>query len=105
MAALFVLFGLLLNVATATGAQLDRDPRAARLGNSEVVRTASSARLAGREDDGSDQGDALATLPPAPNIVSLAATSYPSGASRIAAAAARPLDPHFRYRARAPPAA
>ena len=30
VAALFVLFGLLLNVAGATGAQLDRDPRAAR---------------------------------------------------------------------------
>jgi hypothetical protein len=106
VAALFVLFGLLLNVAGATGAQLDRDPRAARLGNGEIVRTAPGARLASRiDDDGTDQDEVSASLPPEPRIAALAATLHPAGASDALAATARPLDPRSPYQARAPPAA
>lgn len=106
VAALFVLFGLLLNVAGATGAQLDRDPRAARLGNGEIVRTAAGPRLASRiDDDGGDESETLAALPPAPQIVALATAAYPSGASVAPAPAGQPLDPCFPYQARAPPAA
>lgn len=103
--ALFVLFGLLLNVATAAGA-LDRDPRSARLGSGEIVRTAANSRLASRvDDDGSDRDEVLASLPPAPQLVSLVAVSYPAGRSGTMSAAIRPVDSHSPYQARAPPAA
>lgn len=106
VAALFVLFGLLLNVATATGAQLDRDPSATRLGSGEMARTASGALLASRTDeDGVDRDDALAALPPTPKVVALDTSSYPSGASGASATLARTLEPFLHYRARAPPAA
>jgi hypothetical protein len=105
-AALFVLFGLLFNVATAAGAQLDRDPRAARLANSEIVRTVVGPRLASRnDDDGSGREDVGAALPPAPQLVALTADIHPAGAAPAPSATARPLDRPSSYRARAPPAA
>lgn len=104
-AALFVLFGLLLNVATASGA-LDRDPRAARLGSGEIVRTTTGARLASRTDeDGSDHDEIVGAIPPTPQIVALASVMHPAGLSSERSVALRPLDPSFAYRARAPPAA
>ena len=103
--ALFVLFGLLLNVAGGTG-QIDRDPRAARLGNGEIARTTSGPRLASRiDDDRADHEEIVASLPPEPRIVSLGAISYPAGSAEAPAPAPRPLDPLAYYRARAPPAA
>lgn len=105
VAALLVLFGLLLNVATAPGGQLDRDPRAARLGNSEVVRTAAGVRLASRSDDDGSSRDQVVALPPAPQPVVADARTYPSGAALSLAVVPRPLDPPAHYRARAPPAA
>jgi hypothetical protein len=105
VAALFVLFGLLLNVASASGAQVDRDPRAARLGNGEIVRTAPGTRFASRIENGdADQDEVFASLPPEPRIIALAGTSHPAGPSNVLAAA-RALDPRSPYRARAPPAA
>lgn len=105
-AALFVLFGLLLNVASASSAQLDRDPRAARLGTSEIVRTTAGPRLGSRiDDDRGDEGERLAALPPPPQVVTLAASAYPAGTSAVPVATRRSLDPRFLYRARAPPAA
>lgn len=103
--ALFVLFGLLLNVAGATGS-LDRDPRAARLGNGEIVRSASTTRIAARaDDDNADHDQIVGFVPGPPQLSSLAAMAYPSGLSSIAAAAVPALDPPAHYRARAPPAA
>lgn len=102
--ALLVLFGLLLNVASATG-RLDRDPRSARLGNGEVVRTASATRIAGRVDDDSDHDEILAALPPAPRLVPLAVASHPAGLSRASVDAPLPHAPSAHYWARAPPAA
>ena len=103
--ALFVLLGLLLNVASATG-QLDRDPRSARLGNGEIVRTTSTARVAGRaDDDRADRDEIAGPIPPAPRLVSLGAASHPAGLSSAPSAASLPLAPSAHYRARAPPAA
>lgn len=103
--ALFVLFGLLLNISVATG-QIDRDPRAARLGSGEIVRTAPNARLAGRgDDDRFDHDEVVGSIPPTPQIVALAVVSRPSGSSNATDVAVLPLDRSFHYRARAPPAA
>ena len=103
--ALFVLFGLLLNVASANG-QLDRDPRSARLGNGEIVRTTTGTRIASRiDDDGADHDEILGTIPPPPRLASLAAASHPAGLASAPWAAPLPLDPRANYRARAPPAA
>jgi hypothetical protein len=105
MTALFVLFGLLLNVACATG-QLDRDPRSARLGNGETVRMTSATRIAGRvDDDGSDHDEALGAIPPMPQIVPLVSASHPAGGGVASAGAPLFLAPPSHYRARAPPVA
>lgn len=103
--ALLVLFGLLLNVAGAAGS-LDRDPRAARLGSGEIVRSASTTRIAPRsDDDGGDRDELVGFVPPAPQTVSLASTAYPAGLSDASSAAPTPLPPPAPYQARAPPAA
>lgn len=103
--ALFVLFGLLLNVASATGS-LDRDPRSARLGSGEIVRTAPGTRLASRaDDDRADHDEIVGPLPAEPRVISIAALSHPGGLTPAPTAATPPLAPAAYYQARAPPAA
>ena len=105
VAALFVLFGLLLNVA-GSGPLLARDSSAARLGNGEITRSAIAVRTAGRtSEDGADRDEALALLPPPPNVVTELLSVGPANLSVAATRAGTVRDRPFPYRARAPPAA
>jgi hypothetical protein len=101
---LTLLFGLLIGLS-GPGAQLQPDPGSARLGNGEVIRTASGLRLGGRSSDGNPDDARLALVPPAPQVVTQLVSVRPAAATVTAAANATALAPHFHYQARAPPAA
>lgn len=104
VAALAVLFGLLLNVAGATGAHPARDGRTS-LGNGEIVRSAAGTRLATRAgNDDADRESVAAVLPPPPRIVTARLSIRPAATSHNATASARTSEPTLSYRARAPPA-
>ena len=101
---LTLLFGLLLGLS-GPGAQLQPDPASARLGNGEVIRTASGLRAATRSSDDNPDQAKLALVPPAPQVVTELASVRPAAAPVPAAANAAALAPRVHYRARAPPAA
>ena len=105
VAALFVLFGLLLNVA-GSGPLLARDSGAARLGNGEITRSALAVRVAGRaSEDGGDLDEALALLSPPPSVVTDLLSVGPANISVATSRADTAHDRPLHYRARAPPAA
>ena len=104
VAVLTLLFGLLVGLG-GSGAQLQLDPGSARLGNGEVIRTASGLRLAGRSGSENPDDTDIALGPPAPQVVTELVSVRPAAATVPAAANAAAFAPNIHYRARAPPAA
>lgn len=100
---LTLLFGLLVGFA-GTGAQLQPD-LGPRLGNAEVLRSASGLRASSRASDDNPDHSKFALVPPAPRVVTELASVRPAAATVPAAANAAALAPHVHYHARAPPAA
>ena len=101
---LTLLFGLLIGLS-GPGAQLQPDPAQARLGNGEVIRTASGLRLASRSSNDNSDDARLALVPPAPQVVTELVSVRPATAPAPAAANAAARATLVHYRARAPPAA
>lgn len=103
--ALALLVGLLLGVPGGS-AQPQPGPGSAHFDNGKILRFASSLRAANRFDDQGPGDEApQASLPPPPTAVTELVSARPAAAAAQRALLAIPLDPQFRYRARAPPAA
>lgn len=103
--ALALLVGLLLGIP-GSGAHPQLDPNTARLANGKIERAASGLRAPSRPDDnGTDDEASPGLLRSPPAVVTELVSARPAAQARPVAFAAASTDPHFHYRARAPPAA
>lgn len=101
---LALLVGLLLGLSGG-GAQAQSDPNTTRLDNGKIQRLASGVRATSRVDNNGPDDEAAPILPAGPTMVTELVSARPAAPTAPVALAATSLDPHFHYRARAPPAA
>jgi len=106
VAALAILFGLLLGFSGPAGARLGADPGAARIGHGDGSRPTFNLRTTRCDDEpAEDRAAPVLLLAAPPQIVTEHGALRPAADGGSIPASFAPADRHFAYFARAPPAA